>query len=1292
MALDKDKLAQVQFAESAGRKDAVSPKGARGVMQVMPATAKDPGFGLTPANQEDPRDVARLGQEYVDKMMEKYGNEEVALAAYNWGPGNVDKWLAAGGDYSQLPAETRAYIENVKNAPTDQGLAYGDLRGNQQQSASNIEAELEQVDWDNPDVALGGDGQDTLGYTPLSAETSKGLTIEQQLEQVDWNNPDPIAIQSNPAIEQKLEAVDWDNVDEDLYDLDNTATYFPEIAKDYKVWTNQPDMSDEDAASEMASYLRFSTNNTLGAGKLIIDTLREGTTQEKQALANMLEYWEKVPKFTQPVRTIAETIAYILTDPATYISAGVGGIVAKGAQKAGMSTLISMLRGTVAGAAVDATTTGGIDAANQGAAINVGAQEEFSPSQTAIVAGAGGALSLAVGGVGAAVGSLAGKSAAKGVAPGLAQEGAVEAPGGLTKPVAESVPTTNQEVDLKQRTEDVIKKVDPEYAGSINMDRIGTPESVKDLYRAFADENDLNNKPAETWNYVLDRAQKESWEDLQAPEGVATTSPQVAKLRQALASNRTALEKMITHVEDLRAKGLTEDSDELMEAIFARDTLINEGALLQSRDDATAANLGRMLNLRRMVVGSDFIQTAVMRDMYATYGKDSEALAQAILKAKGDKKKISNILEKQGKGVFNKAEDMVLEYWYNSILSAWDTSIINALGASAATVSRNTLEAGIAQGLAGIRRGLGGESKLAEGDAAARASAIVKWDNVKRSLRVAGEFILSEQPLIKITDKIKKAEAAGADEAVIKDLISLQKDIIGVGGSDWRRANTQSIPGFAGKFIRIPGRLMASTDAFNKTIGRKAALNAAGNKAAIEGGIKPGTQRYENFMKAFHADPPKGAMEAAAREALANTFQTNNAVAKAIDDIANLYPLPGLRFATRFVFPFARTLTNIVDWTAKRTPLGMFQFTSQKSEYSKGLITAEEVFARQIVGSAYIASGYAMYQAGILTGTGPEDWKERKALEATGWKPFSVKSGEGEYASIIRTDPAAMFWQIGALLAQIEEEVSTTPGIDLDTAKEISAYIYQSAMQMATITVVEKTMLNSLGDIVAAVQQDGPEGLAKIGENIAAGFVPNILNRVGQETDEYKRLAVGVEDKLTKRLPGARESLPIDYGLFGEALKEDSNFPGLSVAISKTSTPVTQESGTQHLYDDIIVPLQIAEIPAPKDIAGVTLTAQERSIIEWTAGQIFRNEMQLRHDRGAFAEVHSADEVSRKHARDIIMNINKQAHNAAIDITLMEMLQRDDPARFKQFVDATNEEALKKERLNKKPDYLRKGE
>jgi soluble lytic murein transglycosylase-like protein len=101
-------LSGVIAVESRGRADAVSPKGAVGVMQLMPDTAREVGV----TDRRDPHQSVMGGARYLAQMLKRFdGDETKALAAYNAGPGAVERF---GG----VPpyAETRAYVEKVRSA------------------------------------------------------------------------------------------------------------------------------------------------------------------------------------------------------------------------------------------------------------------------------------------------------------------------------------------------------------------------------------------------------------------------------------------------------------------------------------------------------------------------------------------------------------------------------------------------------------------------------------------------------------------------------------------------------------------------------------------------------------------------------------------------------------------------------------------------------------------------------------------------------------------------------------------------------------------------------------------------------------------------------------------------------------------------------------------------------------------------------------------------------------------------------------------------------------------------
>jgi hypothetical protein len=111
-------LNALMVAESGGNPNAISSAGAEGAYQIMPSTAADPGFGVSPmeGSRFDPEASRGFARQYLQAMIDRYlGDIEVALIAYNAGAANADKFVAAGRDYSVLPqaAQTEPYVRKI---------------------------------------------------------------------------------------------------------------------------------------------------------------------------------------------------------------------------------------------------------------------------------------------------------------------------------------------------------------------------------------------------------------------------------------------------------------------------------------------------------------------------------------------------------------------------------------------------------------------------------------------------------------------------------------------------------------------------------------------------------------------------------------------------------------------------------------------------------------------------------------------------------------------------------------------------------------------------------------------------------------------------------------------------------------------------------------------------------------------------------------------------------------------------------------------------------------------------
>lgn len=117
-----DIFSRVVQAESRGRhlgpngKLLTSSAGAQGITQIMPETGKRPGYGIKPLQDSSEAEYLRVGGELLDAYTKSFGGDTAkGLAAYNFGPANVQKLIRKHGDNwrQALPKETSDYLNKI---------------------------------------------------------------------------------------------------------------------------------------------------------------------------------------------------------------------------------------------------------------------------------------------------------------------------------------------------------------------------------------------------------------------------------------------------------------------------------------------------------------------------------------------------------------------------------------------------------------------------------------------------------------------------------------------------------------------------------------------------------------------------------------------------------------------------------------------------------------------------------------------------------------------------------------------------------------------------------------------------------------------------------------------------------------------------------------------------------------------------------------------------------------------------------------------------------------------------
>ena len=342
-----------------------------------------------------------------------------------------------------------------------------------------------------------------------------------------------------------------------------------------------------------------------------------------------------------------------------------------------------------------------------------------------------------------------------------------------------------------------------------------------------------------------------------------------------------------------------------------------------------------------------------------------------------------------------------------------------------------------------------------------------------------------------------------------------------------------------GSTINLPTRLLESSDEFFKSMSYRAEVHAQAHRKAARQQIAESLSDEETakLVKKFIENPDESIQYEALSKARENTFTKpleelalRGFEAKDIDSaIRSSMPL-------RIVAPFTKTNLNLVEYALNRTPLAKGLLGDIKA----GGLRKDTALARVSLGMGTMAMSAGLATQGKITGRGPVDREARKALEATGWKPYSIKVGD-KYVSYDRMD------SFGSLLGIAADSAELVGALEREREGEATQLAVQAGSVLAQFFTPEFITRN-MNDFIDAINGDERK-LENFLSGVARGTIPfsSFARSIRSQVDPISRdrradpeapypVFERILNELRDTLPGMSDNLPPRRNVFGEAI------------------------------------------------------------------------------------------------------------------------------------------------------------
>lgn len=701
----------------------------------------------------------------------------------------------------------------------------------------------------------------------------------------------------------------------------------------------------------------------------------------------------------------------------------------------------------------------------------------------------------------------------------------------------------------------------------INMDKINSEADVKKLLQEQADLNASTINAGSKTHAGIQAASESEMKSVNDLLGRPTTRPFTAEEAVAARDMLTTSADNLTEL-SARAADVTSTPEALFEFRKALALHNDIQTKVFGGRKATAQSLGAWKIESKSSAGR---AKAIRELLKEGATKDSKEMAQSIadIAANG-----GNVSEAAGKLMSNKWADAHYQVWINGLLSSPATHGANAIsnmGTTLMSIPERYITAGFEKMM-----GANGSAFI---EANARAAGLM--DGLKDGF----SLMTGKTQNVALTRSSKFERAV---EPISAMAWGKQPDSIMGKGLD-----------YIGKAVGLPGWALEKGDNFFKGINYRMRLNEQASKQAFEEGLE-GTA-FKTRVADLVGNPSEAMQDVSTDFARYQTF-TNDAgeFTKAVQ--SGIAATPG----GKYVMPFVRTPSNIISYGFERTPLAPLM-SSVRNDIKAGGSKAAEAMAKMAGGSMLMAGVAPLALNGNVTGAGPSNWDERRALEETGWQPYSIKAGD-KYISYERLEP------IGSLIAYSADITSIMGQVDDQGGDELVA----ASLAAFAKNLGNKTFLSGMTQFIDVMNSGNPKKIEKWAMKMGAGLIAptgsSLVKKANNYFDNTKRdytpddvngFLKSTFMLAQENIPGLGTSAPPLRDVWGETQRYTNGVATPLDALSPIKISTDKHDPVSDMIANNRIPLALPE----RRINGVQLTNKEYSRYSEIAGKIAKKEL-----------------------------------------------------------------------------------